>query len=792
MKKTNRSTQLMPADNFVPGPYHPSPINQTQEAPAPGVSLVGMLRRHWHTLLVCGAISAAAAYYVGENHATNSWNFSGTLLYNRSTSGAPHYVPPDLQTVATMVTARETVDELRDEFALDAPPQEIVSAVHTHTPMGSSTLEVTLSWPHEVQGQEMLKRLMELFVDHVVHTRNEAIEKYIEEYRQGLVRSREALTAATTAYLDFSREHGIVDVARDLERLQDDTSTLELNLELAKVRRDNCVAQLNELVSMQEGLAQEIEAVEPVATNSGNGSDSGSGGSSSPSGSAQSREGAQPGGNIAAAHRLQSAVDLQKRIYLQEKIRREEDRVEADARLKMARSEYDRAKQLREKQYISQAEFDRVAAELQILEAKRGEQIQEWNDELNQIERRMPSILREQALTSPVPSRLGRSVAEIELERIASEGEIQQFQTTIATKQGEVERLREIRQRADELSADVEVATNERQRLETLLATFDQLKHSNMHEFSVIQPASPALNPVRSNKTKLALGTFLMVSMVLSAPLLAAELYRNRERPAEGAARRLGLPVLAKRYPGRHSAISVHSARNNEFPRLLALRIQQAMNKPGSVLLFSSLNDRPASISLIASSANCFAQRGERVLLIDVGTTPQNRRELEALIDDTHEPLETNGHCLSDMSRGGNIIDEPVSPVRVADVRTVRDGHTPGVADFIVSGDCDLDEMIRPTQMPGVDCITPGTVAMPEEGLGTRRMTELLERLRTRYTMILVAGPTTAQPVDLAMLAARTEGIVFSTEGSRSANARGEQVVRDLIDLDAPILGFVE
>lgn len=747
-----------------------------QEAHPPGLSLLGMFRRRWLLLLVCGAISAAVAYYVGDNYATNSWRFSSRLLYNPSTAGAPHYVPPDLQTMATLVTARETIDQLWEEFALEASPRELARSIQTHTPMSTSTMEVTLVWPNAVQGQAMLERLLELFTERAARTRSMAIKEHLAEFRENLQRSRRTLADANTRLLEFSREHGIIDVQRDLDRLRDEFSSLQLSLELSQVRRDNSIAQLEQLDRMQGEVPQ--TAPGPAALRGERGST------------------AAAGARESQSRRMQTALDLQRRSYLQEKIYREQDRQEDAVRLELARTQFERAKRLRERQYISDADFEQFRTELEILEAQHSDQIQGLNNQLHAIDRRMPDILREQALSSAATSMLGRSVAEIELERIASEGEIEHFTEAIAAKQQEIDRVSGIRQRAEELKVEADIATNERQRVETLLATFGQLQHSNMHEFSIVQPAGLALQPFRSNGVKLMFATFLLVGMALSLPLFAAELYRTRERPAEGAARRLGLPVLAKRDTRRRSPLAVRSTLSREFPRLLALRIQQAMHKPGSVLLFSSLSDRPVGISLIASSASCFAQRGERVLLMDIGTTEQNRRELEMLIEEVPEPLESNGHVLSEISRGRIAAKEAVNSVSVAEMEVplaqAQTGPEQGVADYVVDDACDLDALIHRTRVASVDCIGSGSVSMPKEGLGTRRFADLLDRLRSRYTMILVAGPTTADPVDLAMLAARTEGVVFDTEGSRSANARGEQVIRDLIDVNVPILGFVE
>ena len=80
---------------------------------------------------------------------------------------------------------------------------------------------------------------------------------------------------------------------------------------------------------------------------------------------------------------------------------------------------------------------------------------------------------------------------------------------------------------------------------------------------------------------------------------------------------------------------------------------------------------------------------------------------------------------------------------------------------------------------------------MPVEGLATHRMTEFLHELKQRYSLIVLLGPSTKRPVDLELLAARADGIVFSTDGKDQVSERSQAAVRNLVDLNAPVLGII-
>jgi Mrp family chromosome partitioning ATPase len=102
-----------------------------------------------------------------------------------------------------------------------------------------------------------------------------------------------------------------------------------------------------------------------------------------------------------------------------------------------------------------------------------------------------------------------------------------------------------------------------------------------------------------------------------------------------------------------------------------------------------------------------------------------------------------------------------------------------------------VEDVVTTSAISGVDCLLLGRQPLPREGLGTRRMTELLEKLRKRYTLVIIDGPPASQTVDLEMLAARADGIIFTSHGTRADFGNNMDAVRNLMELDAPILGVI-
>jgi hypothetical protein len=236
---------------------------------------------------------------------------------------------------------------------------------------------------------------------------------------------------------------------------------------------------------------------------------------------------------------------------------------------------------------------------------------------------------------------------------------------------------------------------------------------------------------------------------------------------------------------------------NSEAMRLLALRIQQSVHGAGSVVLFSGLNHQKSSIPMISYLAECLSRREERVLIIDAcdrgdevngcsdrardanaGRAPKQADHGEAAPDDVDQPA--NGRD-----------PQPRSTRLPVNLHDHAESGVLGLADLLHRRELPADEMICATSIPGVDIIPSGTKRFPSEGMASSRLSALFDECRQRYTIILVAGPSTDHPSDLQMLSARADAILFTVPPNGRRTGNGEEVVRDLLDLGAPVIGIV-
>jgi hypothetical protein len=351
----------------------------------------------------------------------------------------------------------------------------------------------------------------------------------------------------------------------------------------------------------------------------------------------------------------------------------------------------------------------------------------------------------------------------------------------------------------EEAEAQLDEAMATRSALREQLNSIVRGEQTDFSEMTVLTAASWQTTEASEGKTKLFVFTFAGCFAVLVMPVFALEHFFPSGDPATHAAKILGIPQVSRgtfvTHRFKHDRGALHAV-NSEAMRLLALRIQQSVHGPGSMVLFSGLNHEKSSIPMISYLAECLARREERVLIIDACDRPQDSHSRSANDDSVKAVLSSLADkppaSANEPAKGSSVAhrgngDETLP----ASVHRVQANGVLGLADFLHSRNLRPEEMISATSIPGVDIIPCGSTSFPREGLASSCLTALFDECRQRYTMILVAGPSTDHPSDLQMLSARADGILFTVPPSGRPAGKGEDVVRDLLDLGAPVIGIV-
>lgn len=724
---------------------------QRQDEPSAGDDplIMNVLRRRWMLLTVCLVLSGVAALLVASRFRMPKAESTGQLRY------VP--LPPTLHSIYTapspleiveILRSNETMSDLIERMGLEINPKTLNKLFQIQATRGSNIIDIKLGWDDGKQSIEMINVLMQIAAESTAAKRKETLAAYAIETQLQYESANERISRLRDRVVQLRQERDSRLTAEDgvgaqVERLTNRLSSTEDALDEIALRRMSLNRSLTALNNETELIRQQIRQ------------------------------------ELLSSRRQQ--IEVRQKIYTPQTQR--------------------------------WAELQRIKEDLQRFEESSVDMdYLTWRAKLEAIgvnvlgEIDPSSLVAVTALERKLTFNESK-IAQVEFELLPIDSEVSMYE---GRRDSLERRLADAIGAADmnstvleEAQAELEEAIAARVRLLDHLNSIRRGKETDFSEMAVLTAASWQTTETSDGRLKLFVFTFAGCFAVLVLPVFALEYFFPSGDPAEQAARSLGIPRVSR---GTFLAQPTNAGRrplhpvNSEAMRLLALRIQQSVPGAGALVLFSGLDHEKSAIPTISYLAECLARREERVLIIDAcerlhagraGTT----RDMAGAMSLT--PIEA--------SPAASAAVEPVSNGKPVSgrARGRRDGkadaanadsQTPpviGLSDFLRRQDLGLEQMICPTSIPGVDMIASGSSEFPREGLASSSLTALLDECRQRYTIILVAGPSTLFPSDLQMLCARADGILFTIPSTVRPSKRGEEVVRDLVEMGAPIIGIV-
>ncbi|WP_336790615.1 CpsD/CapB family tyrosine-protein kinase [Paenibacillus sp. MMO-177] len=110
----------------------------------------------------------------------------------------------------------------------------------------------------------------------------------------------------------------------------------------------------------------------------------------------------------------------------------------------------------------------------------------------------------------------------------------------------------------------------------------------------------------------------------------------------------------------------------------------------------------------------------------------------------------------------------------------------------VISQQSTLQEVIQSTDVPNLDVITAGPIPPnPAEMLASKRMTALLDELRTMYDIVLVDTPPLLAVTDAQIAATKSDGVVLVVDQGRVKRQFAQKAIQNLQNVNARILGVV-
>ena len=118
--------------------------------------------------------------------------------------------------------------------------------------------------------------------------------------------------------------------------------------------------------------------------------------------------------------------------------------------------------------------------------------------------------------------------------------------------------------------------------------------------------------------------------------------------------------------------------------------------------------------------------------------------------------------------------------------------NTMGLTDAVIHSDLPPSHYLRPTTVENLQVMTSGKVPPnPAELLGSRRMTDLLERLRDEVDLVICDAPPTLAVTDAAIIGRQVDGILLVVDSGKTRRDAGLRAVESLRRVNGHILGAV-
>lgn len=767
----NRNLPSRPLEvSHLPVPVTPSTF--APGSPHEPVFLITVVRKRWLVLLISLIVSCLVAVGVAHRFTRQTFKSKGSLLYSGlpASAGGRVYQSPSIATHGALLASHTNLGRLIEKHGLELGPIQLERRVKVNLGR-AATIDVNFTWNDEKQAVELLADLMEIFIEDVVRRRSETIDAHIRHMERMLLASTskvdeaaERRRARLLSEGDSMRSNKLIE--RELGTLSAGVETIKTSLENAELRKIGLETEFNALTARGEQLDEWY---------------------------------AEQRAKLQASYKQQLLSEVRGRY---------EEALKNYGPKSLARNRLQKVGQ----------ELDAIAAAID-----QDHDLRDWTMQLREIDNIItpntklenfydryaddPFKRESQAYQREI-ERIESRQRDLQMNLLVNEQGIKLMQARLAKKEAELgEKTVDVSTTSDyaqRLDAEFKEANAERMRIRHQLSGLRQLEECRVREFSVSTPTY--LASVDSNTNKLFVMTLFFTMMVLSAPVFVREYFANKAVTVEQTGRKFGLPVLAR---GSLASQVVEGTLNfstsdDDALRLLALRIQQSISQPGSTVLFSGLDHGESTFPLLCGLARCFSERDERVLILDAGKSiVANDQQLKNLFgelqlpqvqhtDRGQEKVDTggaprkNGASSGRPTNGSTDLSEAQNGNMVA-----LSGGPKGLSDYLTREDMTPSEIIMPTRLSGVDCICSGSRPFPVEGLATRRMSDLFDGARKQYGLVLVAGPPSHHLADLQLLAARADGILFTVTQGQSLTVHSQEVLQEMMDLDAPIIGIV-
>ncbi|HEY8644668.1 MAG TPA: polysaccharide biosynthesis tyrosine autokinase [Gaiellaceae bacterium] len=307
----------------------------------------------------------------------------------------------------------------------------------------------------------------------------------------------------------------------------------------------------------------------------------------------------------------------------------------------------------------------------------------------------------------------------------------------------------------------------------TQLRTLAVLKSANA---SVVQQAPTAVQTAPKTARNVILGLFLGLFLGVGLAFLR-EALDTRVRSAEAIGTKLELPLLARlpeppkklRSDGRLTMLAEPSGPQAEAFRMLRTNVEFAsLGKEAGVIMVTSATEQEGKSTTIANLAVAMARSGRHVVLVDLDL---RRPYIDRFFNLGNRP------GLTQVALGVAQLGEAIVRIPI--------GGSDSLASINGNGN-------RRAQAGALDVLPSGPIPPdPGEFVGTARLTEILEHLRSHADVVLIDSPPLLHVGDGLTLSSKVDAVLVVTRMEVMRRPMLNELGRLLDTMPAHKLGFI-